>query len=395
MIMEFLGLKDFKEKGKKVLLRADFNVPLDDKGEITDDNRITSTLPTINYLLRKKCQVIIATHLGRPDGKVVDKLRLDAVAKRLSELLKVDVKKLNDCVDVAVPADAKVVLLENLRFHPEEEADDENFSKKLASLADVYVNDAFATCHRAHASVYGVTKYLPSYAGKLVEKEIKVMGKALEDAKHPFIAIMGGIKLETKLALIKNMLSKVETLLIGGAMAYTFLRAKGFQTGISIVDEKFVPEAKNLLARHGQKIVLPVDFVVADKLDENANTLLVRAENMPEKYEGVDIGPQTIELFEGIIKKAKTIVWNGPLGAYEIKKFENGTKKIAEALAKKRWSAVTIVGGGNTAAVVDKYNLAKKMTHVSTGGGASLEFLEGKELPGVKALKESYERMKK
>jgi len=392
--MEFLGLKDFNNEGKRVLLRADFNVPLSDKREISDDNRIVSTLPTIQFLLDKKCQVIIMTHLGRPDGKVIEKYRLDAVAKRLSELLKLNVVKLNDCVDVQIPADAKVVLLENLRFHAEEEANDENFSKKLASLGDVYVNDAFATCHRAHASVYGVTKYLPSYAGMLVEKEITIMGNALKNAEHPFIAIMGGIKLETKLALIKNMLSKVDSLLIGGAMAYTFLRAKGYPTGISIVDEKFVPEAKNLLAQFRGKIVLPVDFLVADKLDENASTQIVAADKIPEKMEGVDIGPKTAKNFVKIIKEAKTMIWNGPLGAYEISKFENGTKQIAEALAKRR-GAITIVGGGDTAAVVDKYGLAKKMTHVSTGGGASLEFLEGKELPGVKALKESYQRMKK
>jgi len=392
--MEFLGLKDFNNEGKRVLLRADFNVPLSDKREITDDNRIVSTLPTIQFLLDKKCQVIIMTHLGRPDGKVIEKYRLDAVAKRLSELLKLNVVKLNDCVDVQIPADAKVVLLENLRFHAEEEANDENFSKKLASLGDVYVNDAFATCHRAHASVYGVTKYLPSYAGMLVEKEITIMGNALKNAEHPFIAIMGGIKLETKLALIKNMLSKVDSLLIGGAMAYTFLRAKGYPTGISIVDEKFVPEAKSILAQFRGKIVLPVDFLVADKLDENASTQIVAADKIPEKMEGVDIGPETAKNFVKIIKEAKTMIWNGPLGAYEISKFENGTKQIAEALAKRR-GAITIVGGGDTAAVVDKYGLAKKMTHVSTGGGASLEFLEGKELPGVKALKESYQRMKK
>ena len=396
-MQKFFTLNDLDVKGKRVLVRVDFNVPLDKKTNgITDDKRIRETLPTIKFLLERNAKVILCSHLGRPDGKVVDSLRLDKVAARLGQLLGKKVKKSNDCVGNDVKNEAgkmkngEIVVLENLRFHPEEEANDENFSKQLAELADLYVNDAFGTCHRAHASTYGVAKHLQSAAGLLVEKELRIMGKAMENPDKPFIGILGGAKISDKIKVIENLLKKVDKLLIGGAMIFTFFKAQGKTTGNSKVEEECVELAKKL--SNNKKIILPVDVVAADKFDANANSKIVDADNIPDEWMGLDIGPKTIEDYKEILGDAKTVVWSGPLGVFEFEKFANGTKEIAGFLATLK--ATTIVGGGDTAAAVEKFGYADKLTHVSTGGGASLEFFEGKKLPGIAALEESYKKFK-
>lgn len=393
--MKFFTLKDFDFSDKEVLVRVDFNVPLDEKGRITDDKKIKAALPTIKYLLKNKAMVILMSHLGRPKGKIVESLKMDAVAKRLQQLLKKKVYKLDDCIGPQVEnfVDGlflgEVVLLENLRFYPEEEANDAVFAKGLAEFAQVYVNDAFGTCHRAHASVAAVTMYLPSCAGLLVEKEIKAMEEALAKPKKPFVAVIGGVKVSDKIDVIKNLLKKVDKLLIGGAMMFTFLKAKGCDTGDSIVEKDKVGLAKKLLKN--KKIILPVDAVVGDRFDKKAKSSVVGIDNI--KGIGLDIGPKTIRLYTGIIKKSKTIIWNGPMGKFEWKKFSRGTNEIAKAMAKSK--AAVIVGGGDTAAAVEKLKLEKKMAHVSTGGGASLDFFAGKRLPGLVAIEKSYEKFKK
>jgi len=396
-MQKFFTLKDLDVRGKRVLVRVDFNVPLDKKtNEITDDKRVRESLPTIKYLVDRNAKVILCSHLGRPDGKIVDSLRMSKVAVRLGQLLNKNVKKLNDCVgedvkdEINEMNDGNVVVLENLRFHPEEEANDENFSKQLADLAELYVNDAFGTCHRAHASTYGTTKYLKSAAGFLIEKELKVMGKAIENPERPFIGILGGVKISDKIKFIENLLSKVDKLLLGGAMIFTFYRAQGKNVGNSKIDEEGIELAKKIL--QNRKIVLPVDVVIADKFDANANSKVVDANNIPNNWMGLDIGPTTIKNYKGILKNAKTVVWNGPLGVFEFDKFSAGTKEIAKFLSALK--AVTIVGGGDSAAAVEKFEYADKLTHVSTGGGASLEFFEGKKLPGIQALEESYKRFR-
>ena len=394
---KFFTLNDIDVKGKRVLVRVDFNVPLDKKtNEITDDKRIKESLPTIKYLIERNAKVILCSHLGRPDGKVVEPLRMDKVASRLGQLLKKQVKKTNDCIGANVKNEISrmnngdVVVLENLRFHSEEEANGENFSRQLAGLADLYVNDAFGTCHRAHASTYGVTKYLKSAAGFLVEKELKVMGKAIEAPDKPFVAILGGVKISDKIKVIKNLLAKVDRMLIGGAMIFTFFKAQGKNIGTSKVEEENVGLAKKLL--QNKKIVLPVDVMVANKFDANANSKIADVDDIPDEWMGLDIGPKTIENYKKILKDAKTVVWSGPLGVFEFDKFANGTKEIAKFLSTLK--AVTIVGGGDSAAAVEKFGYADKLSHVSTGGGASLEFFEGKKLPGIAALEESYKRFK-
>jgi len=390
--MAKLTLKDIDLKNKTVLMRADFNVPQDANLAITDDTRIRATLPTIKYILQNGVKkLVLISHLGRPDGKVVEKYSLKPVAQRLKELLGEPVKLLNDCVgenikkEIAAAAE-KVILLENLRFHPEEEANDANFAKQLASLADIYVNDAFGTAHRAHASTEGVTHYLKSAAGFLLEKEIQYLGGAVQNPQRPFMVILGGAKVSDKIGVIENLLPKCDAILIGGGMAYTFLKAQGKQIGNSKLEKDKLDLAKNILDKARQlkkEIVLPLDNLVVETIDPNAKTEIV-GDNIPDGKIAVDIGPKSIKLFEDKLKSAKTIVWNGPLGIFEMDAFSKGTKEVAGFIATLK--ATTIIGGGDTAAAVAKFKLEDKMTHISTGGGASLEFLEGKVLPGVAAL---------
>jgi phosphoglycerate kinase len=387
-------VRDIDVAGKRVLVREDLNVPLDpNTGQITDDRRIRAAIPTIKYLVDAGAKVIVVSHLGRPKGGPDDKLRMDPVAARLQELLGRPVKKLNDCIGpsveeaVAAMQPGDVILLENVRFYSEEEKNDPEFARKLAALADVYVNDAFGTSHRAHASTEGVAHYLPAVAGFLMEKEIDYLSRALSNPDRPFVAVLGGAKVSDKIKVIENLITKVDTLLIGGGMAYTFLKAKGLEIGKSILDADSLDLAKETMRKAqelGVAFELPVDVVVADRFAEDANTQTVPVEAIPADWMGMDIGPKTAEKWAGILKQAKTVVWNGPVGVFEMDKFAVGTKAIAEAIASS--SAVSIVGGGDSAAALEKLGYADKMTHISTGGGASLEFLEGRELPGVVAL---------
>ncbi|AEE96671.1 phosphoglycerate kinase [Mahella australiensis] len=386
-------IEDIDVSGKKVLVRVDFNVPLDENRRITDDRRIREALPTIKYLIDHNAMVILVSHLGRPKGKFDEKYSMAPVAERLQELLDKPVVLAKDvigdsakaCVAAMKPGD--VVLLENVRFHAEEEKNDTEFAKALASLAEIYVNDAFGTAHRAHASTAGVAAYLPAVAGYLIKKELDIMGKALDNPERPFVAVLGGVKVSDKIGVINNLIDKVDTLIIGGAMAYTFFRAKGYSTGSSVVEEDKIDLAKELMAKaqaKGVELLLPVDNVVAKEFKADAEHKVVPSEAMPDGWQGVDIGPKTIEMFSKVIENAKTVVWNGPMGVFEMPAFANGTRAIAEAMS--RCKGVTIIGGGDSAAAVEQLGYADKMTHISTGGGASLEFLEGKELPGVAVL---------
>ncbi|MFA5176989.1 MAG: phosphoglycerate kinase [Candidatus Omnitrophota bacterium] len=390
--MAKLTVKDIDFKGKTVLMRADFNVPQDANLNITDDTRIRATLPTIKYILSRDVKkLVLMSHLGRPDGKVVAKYSLKPVASRLKELLGQDVLFLNDCVGENIKQEIdssseKVILLENLRFHAEEEANDAGFAKQLAGLADVFVNDAFGTAHRAHASTEGVAHFLKSAAGFLLEKEIQYLGNAVQNPQKPFMVILGGAKVSDKIGMIENLLPKADAIIVGGGMAYTFLKAQGKQIGNSKLEKDKLDLAKSILAKGkslGKDIVLPVDNIVVETIDANSKIQVV-GEEIPEGKIAVDIGPQTIKLFEDKLKDAKTIVWNGPLGIFEMDAFSNGTKEVAHFVAGLK--AVTIIGGGDTAAAIAKFKLEEKMTHISTGGGASLEYLEGKVLPGVAAL---------
>lgn len=390
--MAYTKLTDLDVKGKRVLVRVDFNVPLDEARHITDDTRIRAALPTIEHLLNEGAAVILMSHLGRPKG-VDDALRLDPVATRLSELLSRPVKKVDDCVGPEVEAAARelgpgeVLLLENLRFYKEETANDPEFARRLASIADVYVNDAFGAAHRAHASTAGVADYLPAAAGLLLARELDVLGGALENPERPFVAILGGAKVSDKIGVITNLLTKVDALLIGGGMAYTFLKAKGYEVGKSLLDAERIELAKELMAeaeKRGVRLLLPVDVVIADDFSEDASTREVDVDSIPADWEALDIGPKTRQLFAEEVAKAKTIVWNGPMGVFEMAPFAHGTRAVAEALAASK--GTTIIGGGDSAAAVQQFGLAERMTHISTGGGASLEFLEGKVLPGVAAL---------
>lgn len=390
--MPRMTVKDIDVQGKRVLVRVDFNVPLDDEGNITDDTRIRAALPTIQYLLESGAAVILMSHMGRPKG-VEDALRLGPVAARLSELLGREVTKADDCIGPKVEAQAKsmqpgvILLLENLRFYGEETANDPEFARKLASLADVYVNDAFGAAHRAHASTVGVTEYVTSVAGLLLGKEIEVLGSALETPERPFIALLGGAKVADKIGVIKHLLTKVDSLLIGGGMAYTFLKAQGHEIGQSLLDAERIPLATELMEeaeRRGVRLLLPIDIVVADDFSNDANTQVVAVDSIPADWEGLDIGPKTRELFGSAIAEARTILWNGPFGVFEIPAFSAGTRAAAEALAESE--GTTIIGGGDSAAAVEMFGLADAMSHISTGGGASLEFIEGKVLPGIAAL---------
>lgn len=389
-------VEDIDVAGKRVLARVDFNVPQDEHGHITDDTRITAALPTINYLIEHGAKTILVSHLGRPKG-VTPKYTLEPVAARLEELIGKPVELLDDDIGVEVRdavdqmKNGDVVLLENVRFYPEEEKDDPEFARKLASLAEVYVNDAFGTAHRAHASTEGVAHYLPGVAGFLMRKELDYLGGALTEPNRPFVAILGGAKVKDKIGVIRSLLAKVDTLIIGGGMAYTFLHAKGLEIGKSLLDASNIEFCKEILAESGGKILLPQDVVVTNanpfEVGEGpCETKIVSVGEIPADWEGADIGPKTIAEFSAAIKGAGTVVWNGPMGIFEFAKFANGTRAIAEALANS--GAITIIGGGDSAAAVQRMGFGDKMTHISTGGGASLEFLEGKALPGVIALQD-------
>ncbi len=386
-------IEDIVVTGKKVLVRCDFNVPLDENKNITDENRLVGALPTIKYLSENGAKVILCSHLGRPKGEFNMKYSLAPVAARLSELLGKEVKMADDVIGesakatVAALSDGDICLLENVRFHKEEEKNDAEFSKQLASLAEIYVNDAFGTAHRAHASTAGVADYLPAVCGYLIGKEIDVMGKALSNPARPFVAILGGAKVSDKIGVIENLLDKVDSLIIGGGMAYTFLKSQGYEVGKSICEMDKLDLARDLMAKaqaKGVELLLPVETVVAKEFSNDAEEKTVPSIAIPADYEGLDIGPKTVELFSNAISKAKTVIWNGPMGVFEMPKFAVGTKAIAKAVAEA--DAVTIIGGGDSAAAVQQLGFADKMTHISTGGGASLEYLEGKVLPGIDCL---------
>ena len=390
--MAKMTIKDIDLSGKVVLVRADFNVPQDANLNITDDTRIRATLPTIKYILGDGSKkVILMSHLGRPDGKVVEKYSLKPVAARLEELLGQPVKFLNDCIGDNVKkeiesAKEKIILLENLRFHPEEETNDPVFAKQLASLADIYVNDAFGTAHRAHASTEGVAHYIMAVAGLLIDKEIQYLGNTLKNPLKPFMMILGGAKVSDKIGIIENLLPKCDAILIGGGMAYTFLKAQGKSIGNSKLERDKLDLAKSILEKaklSKKSILLPIDNLVVTNISADARAEFV-GENIPEGKIAVDIGPETISMFENKLRTAKTIIWNGPLGIFEIDAFSKGTEQIAQFIS--HLNATTIIGGGDTAAAMTKLKLENKMNHISTGGGASLEFLEGKSLPGIAAL---------
>ncbi|EZH66471.1 phosphoglycerate kinase [Bacillaceae bacterium JMAK1] len=387
-------IHDVDLTGQTVFCRVDFNVPLD--GEtVTDDTRIRAAIPTIQLLQQKGAKVILASHLGRPKGEVVEKLRLDPVAKRLEQLLGTPVHKADHVVgnDVTKAVDQLqeqgILLLENLRFEPGEEKNDPALAEQLAKLADVYINDAFGAAHRAHASTEGIAHHLPSAAGLLLEKELDVLGRALEDPNRPFVAIIGGAKVKDKIGVIDHLLDKVDTLILGGGLAYTFIRAQGYSVGKSLLEHDKIDLAKTFMQKakdNGVQLLLPIDVKVADAFSDEANTEIVTVDAIPDDWQALDIGPQTIEKFKAAIKDAKLTVWNGPMGVFEIDIFADGTKGVAEAMAES--DTYSVIGGGDSAAAVEKFNYADQMSHISTGGGASLEFMEGKDLPGVTALQD-------
>ena len=386
-------IRDIDLKGKKVFVRCDFNVPMNEEREITDNTRIVAALPTIKYLLEQKCKIILASHLGRPKGEVKPEYSLAPVAKELSRLLNKEVIMAKDVIGPDATEKAKnlkegeILLLENVRFHREETDNDPEFSKKLAEMAEIFVNDAFGTAHRAHCSNVGVTKYVDTaVVGYLMQKEIDFLGNAVNNPERPFVAILGGAKVSSKISVIENLIDKVDTLIIGGGMSYTFSKAQGGTVGKSLLEEDYCEYALNMIQKakdKGVKLLLPVDNVIADDFSNDANIKVVKAGEIPEGWEGLDIGPETIKIYTDAVKDAKTVVWNGPMGAFEMPNFAKGTEEVAKALAET--DAVTIIGGGDSAAAVNQLGYGDKMTHISTGGGASLEFLEGKELPGVAA----------
>lgn len=391
--MDKKTVRDIDVIGKKVLMRVDFNAPLNEKREVTDDSRIRAALPTIKYLLDKNAKVILVSHLGRPKGKVDEALRLDPVAKVLENLLGKKVLKLDKVVTEEVEEAAKtlncnqVILLENVRFYAEEQENDAEFAKKLASLADIFVDDAFGTAHRAHASTVGVTKYLPSVAGFLLEKEVDALTKLVQNPAKPFIAVLGGNKVSDKIGVIKSLLETVDGIVTGGGMCFTFLKAQGYEIGGSIYEPEQLGEARHVLEyteQEGILFYLPEDIVVAGSFSPDAKWQVVNVEAIPPRWYGLDIGPKTAELYEEVISEAKTIFWNGPMGVFEWDTFANGTRKIAEAIAHS--NALTIVGGGDSDAALKKFNLTSAISHISTGGGASIRVLEGKPLPAVEAL---------
>lgn len=387
------SVEDIDVAGKKVIVRCDFNVPQDDTGRITDDKRIVASLQTIKYLLAQKAAVILCSHLGRPKGQVNPKYSLKPVAERLTELLGQEVKLADDVVGESAKSLAaalkpgEAMLLENVRFHKEEEKNDPAFAKELASMAEVYVNDAFGTAHRAHATTAGIADYLPAACGFLINKEISIMGKALADPARPFVAILGGAKVSDKIGVINNLIEKCDTIIIGGGMSYTFMKAMGKKIGTSLCEDDKLDLAKGLLEKaeaKGVQLLLPIDTVCADHFAADAEPVVYEAGELPDNMMGLDIGPKTIELFSESLKDAGTVVWNGPMGVFEFDAFAVGTKAVAKAIAAS--NAVSIIGGGDSAAAVEKLGFASRMTHISTGGGASLEFLEGLELPGIACL---------
>jgi phosphoglycerate kinase len=388
-------VRDVEVAGRRVLVRVDFNVPLDEHGRVADDRRIRESLPTVRYLLEQGAAVVLMSHLGRPGGRVVEELRMAPVGERLAQLLGRPVRVLPDCVGPEVEAvvarlqPGEVALLENLRFHPGEEANDPDFAAALARLGDLYVNDAFGTAHRAHASTVGVAAHLPAVAGLLMEKEIRYLSRLLESPEHPFVAVLGGKKVSDKIGVLRNLLERVDAVLVGGGMAYTFLRSQGYRVGRSLVEEDKVELARELIERaraRGVQLWLPEDVVVAERPSPEVPRRVVPAGEIPEGWMGLDIGPRTAERFAGVIQGARLVVWNGPMGVFELEPFAAGTRAVAEAVA--RCLGTTVVGGGDTAAAVERFGLLERFDHVSTGGGASLEFLEGRELPGIRVLQD-------
>jgi len=395
--MAKLTVEKLNFKNKKVLIRCDFNVPLDGNGQITDDRRITASLPTIKKVLNDGGSVILMSHLGRPKGEKKPEMSLKPVAVRLSQLLDREVVIAPDCIGTETQAlknnlkNGDVLLLENLRYHIEETKNDENFARQLSEGADIYVNDAFGTAHRAHASTAGVTKFFKqAAAGYLIEKELKYLGNAVDSPVRPMIAILGGAKISGKIDVIKSLFEKVDTLIIGGGMAYTFYKSKGYEIGTSLLEEDKVALAGEILKEAEEQninLIIPIDVVVADDFNNDATTKIVDVNQIPKDYMGLDIGPKTVELFSNTIKSAKTIIWNGPVGVFEMPNFVNGTRKTAEAIAEATANgAVSVIGGGDSAAAISQFGMDEQFTHISTGGGASLEFLEGKDLPGISAL---------
>lgn len=386
-------VRDIEVNGKKVFVRVDFNVPMQN-GKVTDDTRIRAALPTIQYLVEQGAKVILASHLGRPKGQVVEEMRLTAAGERLSELLGKSVRKVDEAYGETVQAEiakmenGDVLLLENVRFYPGETKNDPELAKAFAELADIFVNDAFGSAHRAHASTEGIAQYLPAVSGFLMEKELEVLGGALDNPKRPFTAIIGGAKVKDKIGVIENLLEKVDNLIIGGGLAYTFVKAQGYEIGQSLLEEDKIDLAKQFMKKAKEKGVnfyMPIDAVVAKEFAEDAESKIVDIKEIPADWQALDIGPKTQELYREVILKSATVIWNGPMGVFEFDKFAQGTKAVAESLADAK-DAITVIGGGDSAAAVEKFHLADKMTHISTGGGASLEFMEGKVLPGVAAL---------
>ncbi|MFC4322414.1 phosphoglycerate kinase [Litchfieldia salsa] len=387
------SVRDIDVKGKTVFCRVDFNVPMKD-GVVTDDTRIRAALPTIQYLSEQGAKVVLASHLGRPKGQVVEELRLTPVAKRLGEHLGKEVAKTDEAFGpevkqaIASLPEGGVLLLENVRFYAGEEKNDAELAKNFAELADVYVNDAFGAAHRAHASTEGIAKHIPAVAGFLMEKELEVLGKALSNPERPFTAIIGGAKVKDKIGVIDNLLDKVDNLIIGGGLAYTFIKAQGHEVGKSLLEEDKIDLAKEFMEKakkNGVNFLMPVDIVVADDFSNDANIKEVAINEIPSDWEGLDIGPKTREIYRDAIKSSKLVIWNGPMGVFELDAFSNGTKAVGQALADAK-DTYSVIGGGDSAAAVEKFGMADQMSHISTGGGASLEFMEGKELPGVVAL---------
>lgn len=385
-------VKDIEVKGKRVFTRVDFNVPMQD-GVITDDTRIRAALPTIQYLIEQGAKVILASHFGRPKGQVNESMRLTAAGVRLGELLGKEVVKADEAYGETVKAaidalpEGGVILLENVRFYPGEEKNDPELAKAFAELADVFVNDAFGAAHRAHASTEGIAHHIPAVAGFLMEKEINVLGKALSNPERPFTAIIGGAKVKDKIGVIENLLEKVDNLIIGGGLAYTFIKAQGHEIGKSLLEADKIDLANEFIAKakaNNVNLLMPVDVVVADDFSNDANKAVVDISEIPADWEGLDIGPKTVELYKEAIINSKLVIWNGPMGVFELESYANGTRGVGEALAAS--AGYTVIGGGDSAAAVEKFGLAEKMDHISTGGGASLEFMEGKQLPGVVAL---------
>ncbi|WP_028403378.1 phosphoglycerate kinase [Ectobacillus panaciterrae] len=393
------SIRDVDVKGKRVFCRVDFNVPMKD-GQITDETRLRAALPTIQHLASLGAKVILASHFGRPKGQVVEEMRLTPVAKRLGELLGKDVIKTDEAYGPKVQAaiegmkEGDVLLLENVRFYPGEEKNDAELAKEFAKLADLYVNDAFGAAHRAHASTAGIAEYLPAVSGLLMEKEIEVLGKALSNPDRPFTAIIGGAKVKDKIDVIRNLLEKVDNLIIGGGLAYTFVKAQGHEIGKSLCEDDKLDLAREFMQiakEKGVNFYMPVDAVVADDFSENANAKTVDIDSIPSDWQALDIGPKTGEIYADVIRNSKLVVWNGPMGVFEMDKFAGGTKAVAEALAESE-DTYSVIGGGDSAAAVEKFGLADKMSHISTGGGASLEFMEGKELPGVVRLNDKNQK---